>query len=75
MRLISSKTKALKNKVVDKVSNVLSAPTRSYHDSKRRSADRDYNSILSHRAMRKSGVVDKKQEAVYQSIKSKYGSQ
>lgn len=52
------KAKALKNKIIDKTSDVLSAPTRAYYDSKSRQYNREAQILRDARQMgRKRGTV------------------
>lgn len=66
------KAKALKNKVIDVTSNVLSAPARLKEEATRVRADREIGVIKDRRAFKRDGVkVPNKVEAVYQDIKRK----
>ncbi len=73
-RFISRHSKALKNKITDKASTAMAAPMVAYHNAKSRGATKDYNSILDYRAKNKRGIATKREGAIYQGIKNKYGS-
>lgn len=72
---ISSKAKALKHRVTDKVSDALSAPKRYKAYKAKKRADTDVGIIKDRRAMKKSGVLNsdhgRRIESAYQTIKRK----
>ena len=73
---LSSKTKALKNKVTGKVSDVLSAGPRAKAARSKRQADRDVGIIKDRRAMKRSGTLGTPQgrrvSSAYQDVRDKY---
>jgi hypothetical protein len=65
--------KALKNKVVDKVSDVIAAPKVKYHESKSRQHNKNANFLKDYNAKKGSRVpISNKEQAQFQQIKSHY---
>jgi len=61
---------ALKNKIVDKTSDVLAAPKVKYYESKSRQSDKNYNFIKDYQAKKKNGVTTQKEDAQYQGMQN-----
>ncbi len=67
-----AKATALKNKIIDKTSDILSAPSRAWNDSSSRQYKQEYNIIKNHQDRTKSRVpISNKDEAVYQQIRDR----
>lgn len=64
-------TKALKNKITGKVSDVLSAPARKYYESRSRGYDRKYNAMKDYQSKAKNRVATDKDRAVFNMLKGK----
>lgn len=60
---------AIKNKIVDKVSDVMAMPARKWHESKSRGYDKQYKFAKEYQAKAKSGTLSNKDRAIMNQLK------